>query len=252
EDNLKYDVSMVGSLYKEKDPFLKLKLGDDVKSRIDDLIVGQISTCTNGLSYIEDNLSDGDVLSIKNAADDFFPSDRSIMTMDRYVAINDYISPHIAYLERISILNDIACNTGGSVHLFTKSDVSDLDKGIHIYDGAKTLTEMPFVFRRSKINLNITMRSIQTGIPQRIWDVLACGGFLITNDQPEIHEYFKAGYHLETYSDHKELIEKIRYYLIHEDERREIARNGYEEVAEKHSVLQRVITMIKVIMSDEV
>ena len=245
----KYDISLVGSLYKEKDPFLKLRLGKDEKERIDSLALEQIKTGTDGLGYIEEMLTDKEVLSLKNGAEGFYPSDRSVMPLDRYVAINDYISPHIAYLERVRILNDLAEYCDDEVHLFTQSDTSDLSKKLRVHGGVNSLTEMPFVFRQSRINLNITMRSIQTGIPQRVWDVLACGGFLITNDQPEIHDYFKVGYHLETYSDIEELKEKAAYYLRHDEERREIAKNGYAEVAEKHSVLHRVMAMIKVIMS---
>ena len=173
------------------------------------------------------------------------------MPLDRYVAINDFISPHIAFIERKQILNDLAEKKLGQVHFFTQSDTSCLCRKIHVHSGVNTLTEMPFVFRHSKINLNITMRSIQTGIPQRIWDVLASGGFLISNDQPEIYDYFKPGYHLETYRDLDELTEKIQYYLEHEEERAKIAQNGYEEVLENHSVLQRVMSMIKVIMSSQ-
>ena len=248
-DSYKYDASLVGSLYKEKDPFLKLKLTEDENDRISSLIDEQMNSGTDGLGYIEESLTEDVVKNIKDKAESFYPSDRSVMPLDRYVAINDFISPHIAYLERVNILNDLAQNSEGEVHLFTQSDTSDLSRKVHVHGGVNTLTEMPFVFRQSRINLNITMRSIQTGIPQRVWDVLACGGFLITNDQPEIHDYFKVGYHLETYKNRQELMEKVNYYLEHDEERIEIARNGYAEVVEKHSVLQRVIAIIKVIMS---
>lgn len=49
--------------------------------------------------------------------------------------------------------------------------------------------EMPDVFYRSKINLNLTLRSITSGIPLRA-DILGCGGFLLSNYQPELCEYF--------------------------------------------------------------
>ena len=153
----------------------------------------------------------------------------------------------MAYLERVKLLNSIARKTDYKMHLFTRSDTSDLDKSVCVHKGVSTLKEMPFVFRQSKINLNFTMRSIQTGIPQRIWDVMACKGFLITNDQPEIHEYFTVGKHLETYESVEELLEKINYYLTHDDEREKIANSGYEEVVARHDILQRIISIIAVI-----
>ena len=60
-----------------------------------------------------------------------------------------------------------------------------------VHGGVDTLKEMPKVFRQSKINLNLSTRSIKTGIPQRVWDILGAGGFLITNYQNELNKYFE-------------------------------------------------------------
>lgn len=242
-----YDISFVGSMYKEKDPFLKANLLSDVRERITGYIEKQEEDSSSGLDYIEDAITSEDVDKLKEADSQFYSSDRSVMDLDHFVAVNDYVSPHMAYLERVKIFNTISESTEYKFHLFTRSTTSELSKKIIVHGGVSTLKEMPFVFRQSKINLNITMRSIQTGIPQRIWDVLACGGFLITNDQPEVHEYFKVGEQLETYRTKEELIDKIRYYLTHEEERERIAKTGYEEVAAKHDILQRIIMIISII-----
>ncbi len=108
-------------------------------------------------------------------------------------------------------------------------------------------TEMPKVFQASRINLNMTMRPIETGLSQRIWDVLACGGFLLTNYQAEIPEYFEVGKDLETYESMEELEEKVQYYLTHEEERMEIAINGYEKTAASHTYEMRLAQMIKML-----
>lgn len=44
---------------------------------------------------------------------------------------------------------------------------------------------MPHVFKQSKINLNITLRSIQSGMPLRAWDIMGAGGFLLSNYQAD-------------------------------------------------------------------
>lgn len=54
-------------------------------------------------------------------------------------------------------------------------------------------SQMPKAFYNAKINLNISLKIIQSGIPLRVLDVLACKGFLITNYQAEIMEYFTPG-----------------------------------------------------------
>ena len=90
--------------------------------------------------------------------------------------------------------------------------------------------EMPKVFRLSDINLNISLRTIQTGIPLRVMDVLACGGFLISNYQEELAEYFRLGEELVTYGDLEELVYLTGVYLKDEPRRKQIARCGQERM----------------------
>ena len=71
--------------------------------------------------------------------------------------------------------------------LYTMPDAKHIEGVINL-GIADYLTKMPQVFRRSKVNLNITLRSIISGIPLRVLDVLAAGGFLITTYQEEIDE----------------------------------------------------------------
>lgn len=245
-----YDISFVGSLYKEKDLFLDLKLSSGDKERFIDMIQGQLDDSCSGMDYLDGHLTQDDIEVVKRADKDFYSIDQAVMNLDRFVVLNDYLAPHTAYLERLKILSLLADELEGvQTHLFTRSETDGLSHKIKLHDGVKTLEELPWIYRNSRINLNISLRSIQTGLPQRIWDVLACGGFLLTNDQAEIPDYFTPGVHLETYSTMDELLEKTRYYLEHEDERRQIAENGFKEVNEKHTVLMRVMTIVKTVFS---
>lgn len=96
-------------------------------------------------------------------------------------------------------------------------------------------TQMPLVFAGSRINLNISLRSIHSGIPLRVLDIMACGGFVLSNLQPEIAEYFEEGVEIVTFNSVDECIEKIRYYLTHEEERQQIAEAGRKKVQELFS-----------------
>lgn len=91
-------------------------------------------------------------------------------------------------------------------------------------------SEMPKVFRYSKINLNFTIPNIKSGLPLRIFDVLGAGGFLLTNYQAELPAYFEVGKDLACFESEAELVEKCSYYLTHEEERQQIAKNGYVKV----------------------
>ncbi len=245
----KFDISFIGSLYNEKDPFTSLKLPDEVLSRFEVLMNRQLENKIYSQDYLEKEITDEDVRQIKEASSDFYPSDLSVRNLDRFVAINKYLSPHMTYLERCSILDKIGESFPHKLHLFTGSDtsgISSVKEGyISVHGPVNSITEMPLVFRDSKINLNTTTRSMKSGLAQRIWDVLGCGGFLLTNYQPELEDYFEIGNDLEVYENYNELFEKIDYYLKNEDKRLEIATSGYLTVKANHSTLNRVIDIIK-------
>ncbi len=109
------------------------------------------------------------------------------------------------------------------------------------------MTHMPLVFNNSRINLNMTIRNIRTGIPLRVWDILGAGGFLLTNFQVELPDYFENGKDIVYYEDINDCCRKAEYYLAHEDERRQIAFNGYNIVKQNHSYTQRIATILDIV-----
>ncbi|MCR5216755.1 MAG: glycosyltransferase [Lachnospiraceae bacterium] len=92
--------------------------------------------------------------------------------------------------------------------------------------------KMPKVFANAKINLNISLCNIRTGIPLRVLDIMACGGFVITNMQEEIWEYFTPGEDIVVYENLGDLVNLCQYYLTHEEERRRIAYAGQQKIKE--------------------
>ena len=246
-----YDISMVGSLYTEKSPFDQLSFKDYDRGYFEGLVSAQLKM--GGLSLVEEVLCNNHIETIKNAPaingeniwKNYELADAFTDT-DKFVAANYYLGMSISRLERISILNHLAQKY--NVHLFTRSDTSSL-KNVKIHGGVSTHKEMPQIFNLSKINLNITIRSIQTGLSQRVWDVLGCGGFLLSNYQMEIPEYLEIGKDLDCYENEAELMEKVDYYLTHDEERMEIARNGYETIKSKHTCRHRVAEMLKIVLT---
>ena len=104
--------------------------------------------------------------------------------------------------------------------------------------------EMPIVFKSSAINLNMTLRSIHTGIPLRAMDIMGCGGFLLTNYQEDFLDYFEPGVDYVFYSSQEELMRLADYYLLHEEERMQIAKNGYERIKSGHTYRDRIETIL--------
>ena len=109
-------------------------------------------------------------------------------------------------------------------------------------------TQMPQIFYGSKINLNISLKTIRTGIPLRVIDIMGCDGFVITNYQEEIAEYFKIDEECVVYDNLEDLYEKTRYYLEHDSVREKIADAGYQRVNRDFTFedrLQRMFQKIK-------
>ncbi|MCM1264502.1 MAG: glycosyltransferase [Butyrivibrio sp.] len=132
------------------------------------------------------------------------------------------------------------------IHLYTRA-------GEIVPDGVKRFPEVDHqntaykVFYSSKININITLRSIESGIPLRIFDIMSVGGFVMTNYQEEIPELFEEGKEIATFKTPEELIEKADYYLSHDKERQQIGINGYKKIKKCYTYehqLEKIISVL--------
>ena len=81
-------------------------------------------------------------------------------------------------------------------------------------------------------------------ISNRIYDALSAGAFVISDYMPEIDELFEGV--VVTYKDREDLLEKIDYYMEHEDERLEKVKLGQEIVRKEHTFSNRVEKIIDV------
>lgn len=105
--------------------------------------------------------------------------------------------------------------------------------------------QMPYIFHNAKINLNIALRAIQTGIPLRVLDIMGCGGFVLTSYREEIAEHFVNGEECVIYENLEDMYAKAKFYLEHEEERQRIALNGLEKVQRDftfENALKRVLS----------
>lgn len=104
---------------------------------------------------------------------------------------------------------------------------------------------MAEVFAGSRINLNISLKIIPSGVPLRIFDILGAGGFVLTNLQPELYELFTPDKDLVIYEGLEDLYEKAAFYIAHDAERKKIAEQGHRTAAERHTFVQRIREMLR-------
>lgn len=92
--------------------------------------------------------------------------------------------------------------------------------------------ELVELYNKTKIVINISQWDAPnlSGLNLRVFDIPACGTFLITDYSDGLKEFFRLGKEIETFKDKEELKDKIAYYLRNDDERERIALNGYKKV----------------------
>lgn len=221
------DVSFVGSLY-EKTPYHQIQyLPDTLKGYFDGIMQAQQKIW--GYNFIEELLTD-DIL--EQALPYLKFEESPAYSYSAKTLLANILEQKITSDERIRLLNHAA--EFYSVDIYTNSDKSILKSG-KVHGAISYSDTMPFIFLRSKINLNISLRSISSGIPLRCLDILGCKGFLLSNYQPELAELFVPGEEFVYFESEEDLIDKIDYYLHHEAKRIEIACNGWAKIQEQFS-----------------
>ena len=231
------DISFVGSLYNdEKNRLLSADLSEHTAGYVEGLIRAQQKIY--GYNLIKESFADEIVNEIVGKC--------RLTLGDAYVTdpvqmASDAINMEVTSRDRQDVLAVLALYF--DVDLYTNSKLPEALAGmskLRIKGTVDYQTQMPLVFYNSKINLNITSRTIETGVPQRVFDILACGGFCLTNYQKEISDLFEDGKELVMYTGLEDLVQKVEYYLKHEEERDAIAKAGYEKVKEYFNIDKRI------------
>ena len=242
DDRYSTDVSFLGQLYSSTLPAFMKIMAPYQQEFIDKLVQTQLGIYGNW--FVDDMLTDK---IIEDMNCHFRSLSQSAIQITREELVYS-IAQQITYYERVSLLRLIS-SKGYSVDFYTK-DCSETDsqllKEVRIHNALSYGIEMPILFKSSKINLNPTLKILKSGIPLRALDIMGCGGFLLTNFQPEISDYFKDGEDVATYKSMDEALDKTSYYLEHENERKKIAQSGYEIVKKKFRYEDRIQEMLRI------
>ncbi len=238
------EISFVGSLYNESfgNMYRHMeKLNPYERGFVDALVTAQKNVY--GYNFLEDVLTQNPELmkKIQESCPVYAKGDG--LETAEWTLANYFLARKVTAVERTEILQMLGEKY--PVNLYTPGDVTM--QGVRNMGKADYYNEAPHIFANSKINLNITLRSIQTGIPLRAFDIMGCGGFLITNYQEDYLEYFEPDEDMVIYYDYGDLIEKVAFYLEHDEERNRIARNGMQKVAAGHTYLQRARVMLDIV-----
>ena len=222
------DVSFVGALYNEQHNFFDQLEGisDYTRGILEGLMEAQLQV--QGYSFIEEMLASTSMKTVMEDIKAHFhydaESNYGVETLE-YVITQYTLARRMTSIERQRLLTAVAEKYPLKLFTLDKDAIipNAINMGITDYYG-----EMPLVFNKSKINLNITLRSIRSGIPLRCMDIMGNGGFLLTNFQSDLLEHFRSDEDFVYYEDQDDLVDKVGYYLKHDSKRENIARHGRE------------------------
>lgn len=221
------DMSFVGKMYDSMFDEYRSLMNDYCRGYIDAIVKAQSGVY--GYYFVDEMLTD-QVLDEINAH--FKKLDANTEFMLPREALSYAIAARITRNERLVILNVLARRMNINHYSWSRCE---LLQNVNYMGSADYYDQMPKIFKASKINLNITLKILQSGIPLRVMDILGAGGFLLTNYQPEIAEYFIDGQDVVMYESIEDAIEKAVYYINNDEKRSNIARNGHNKASELFS-----------------
>lgn len=235
-----HDISFVGSFY-EQNLFSQISyLPDYLHGYIDGILSAQETIWG---SHLIPSLLDESFLENMRPYLPYENKENYDITYKDFLTF--LLDQKLTFQERKKYLNLIAKQF--PLDIYSGSDVFSLCPNAKAHGFISYDDVMPVIFHRSKINLNFSLRSISSGIPLRCMDILGCGGFLLSNYQPELAEYFIPNVDFVYFEREQDLLNKIAYYKTHDEERNAIAKHGFETVKQLYSYEHQVQQMLSLL-----
>ena len=127
------------------------------------------------------------------------------------------------------------------------ADVTRADVDTSAFGGPRLLQrDLIRMFSQSRVSLgfatagesHLAKRRL-THLRLREFEAPMSGALYLTEDQPELAEYFEPGTELLTYIDRDDLLDKARYYLAHQEQSERVRAAGLHRARRDHTWQQR-------------
>ena len=190
------------------------------------------------------------------ACDPDLHSHLDLTTKEKMRYCNDVVFVGSYYPNRAELFEnlvsfDFAIWGPGWEKLERKSKLRECIKGTHTPP-----SEWVKIYGASKIVLAVHYQDPERRFPvyqasPRIFEALACGAFVLSDNQRDVFSLFNKSEHLVRFMDADDLIAKITYYLDHPSEKEDIARRGREEVLNNHTYIHRIQKLLSIARRNE-
>ncbi|BDQ35356.1 CgeB family protein [Pseudodesulfovibrio portus] len=106
--------------------------------------------------------------------------------------------------------------------------------------------DLPRFYPLTKVNFNCTSRQMPGAVNQRVFDVPACGGFLITDYREQMESLFDPGTEAITYREPGEIPDLIDHFLGDSNQRDSVSRRARERILAEHTYAHRLTRLLDI------
>lgn len=231
------DISFVGHLYEPSLDALLAAAPEYIKGYIEGILQAQLRIY--GYYFLEELITD-ELLQAMNSS--FLKLGQTKLSLTRK-GLAFAIACAVTHFERSFLLNEFSEHY---LTTFYTTKPSSLNAKVRLGGPLKYHTEMPGVFRYSKINLCPALKCISSGIPLRALDIMGSGGFLLSSYQPELAEYFENDSDCAMYASLEEAFDKADFYIRNDASRDRIRQNGFQKVKAHFDYPSRIKDMFRI------
>jgi hypothetical protein len=174
-------------------------------------------------------------------------------------SVPDWLARAVPRLDPVELVDRL---NGTLSHLLrVKRARALLDEGIHVWgdEGWESLgaayrgraahgEPLSAIYSASAVNLDVPRLYQRDIATMRVFDILACGGVLLTEPSAQTLEIFRDGEHLFTYRDDAELLARVRELAEDPRAARAAAERGRRLVLAEHLLSHRVSTILEALV----
>lgn len=236
----KTDTAFIGSLYTENVKSGFFSRFDSVSQYTKGYLDGVMAAQKNvfGYNFVQETLTPSILKDLETACPSK-PNEDGVES-NEYVYSQYFINRQITATERTEIIRYISQYF--PMDLYTPGKDFSC-QNVFIHEPVDYYNIAPYVYKSAKINLNISLRSIKSGMPLRAFDIMGAGGFLLSNFQTDFLDYFIPGEDFAFYDSQKDLVDKIDYYLRNDAERADMAAAAHKKIQAQHTFVHRIKEM---------
>ena len=143
-------------------------------------------------------------------------------------------------------LNAVAACAGVGVEVWGDDGWQSASRpGVVLRGPAGARQQLTKIYSNATINLDIGRAYQRDIVTLRVFDVLACGGFVLAEHSDELADCFVPGVEVAVWRGLPDLRAKLRHFIAHPDERRRIAERGRARVLRDHRLQDRVAKLLE-------